>query len=324
MLLQTAAVLGGTSKKGQSDSSVVQVVVKKSYAQLDSEAIARRLVIRDSLKAIGDSLSYLWIRAPNPERPNLFIDSLVKLYKVEKLDFAAWAKKFAKKTEQYKGRYNEGKSQPKGEKWIMAVLLLLVFFFGMLKKVFSKELVVIIQSFYSNRVLSQINKEDSLFNSWPFIFLYILFGLTIGMFLYLASKYYHFSGPYTGFEWFLILSASVIVLFTLKVIILRMVGFFFGIEKMLKVYISILYLSYFNAAIVFLPIVIALSLAPHRYSEILGCAAILILAIIFAFQFIRAGANILSTYQFPKVYLFLYLCALEICPLLILIKVLRF
>jgi hypothetical protein len=48
--------------------------------------------------------------------------------------------------------------------------------------------------------------------------------------------------------------------------------------------------------------------------------AYLLLGVIFAFQLLRAGITILSNNKFSKMHLILYFCALEICPILILIK----
>ncbi|MBC7914598.1 MAG: DUF4271 domain-containing protein, partial [Pyrinomonadaceae bacterium] len=205
---------------------------------------------QDSIKAVGDSLSMVWLKPPDKNRPNKFIDSLVELYQVKNLDFAAWAKKFPKKTE----RYDRGKPRPKGELWVVGFVFILLFFFALLKNAFSKELSAIIQAFYSNRVLGQINKEEKFFNSWPFIFLYLLFGFTIGMFLYQCGKYFQLTYNYNGFGWFMRLSIIVIVLFTAKIVILRILGFLLGAVKIVKEYVSILILSYFNAALVFLPI----------------------------------------------------------------------
>ncbi len=286
----------------------------------DSAFLARRQFLRDSIKNVQDSLTIVWIKAPDPSRPNRFIDSLIKLYKVENLNFTAWAARFPKKV----NRYDEGRLLAKGERWVMGVVLFLVLFFAVIKYFYSKELGSIVQSFYSNQILSQINKEDNLFSSWPFVFLYLLFGLIVGLYLYLTGKYLQLSYPVDGFELFLLLSAMVIILFTVKIIVLRLLGFVFDIHRLVKEYVSILYLSYFNSALIFLPIVIAFSLTPSRYAGVYGYAGIILLIIIFVLQFLRAGANILSNYRFPKVYLIIYLCALEFCPLIILFKALRF
>lgn len=289
----------------------------------DSASVARRLAYyarKDSIKHVQDSLAVVWIKMPDKNRPNQFLDSLITLYKVENLNFAAWAAKFPKKS----NRYDEGRPLQKGETWIIAVILFLVMFFSLIKYFFNKELSSIMESFYSNQILSQINKEDNLFSSWPFVFLYILFGLIIGMYLYLSGKYLQLSYPLDGFKLFMVLSAVVIGLFTIKIIVLRLLGFLFDIRRLVREYVSILYLSYFNSALIFLPLVIAFSLTPGRYAGIYGYAGIIMLIVIFILQFMRAGVNILSNYRFPKVYLIIYLCALEFCPLIILFKVLRF
>ncbi len=293
---------------------------RQGYQIRDSAFLAKRQAYRDSIKAIGDSLTMIWIKAPEAGRPNKFVDSLISLYKVENLDFAAWEKKFKKKVI----RFEEGQIRPKGESWVIGVIILLVLFFAVIKYFFSKELDSIVHSFYSNQVLGQISKEDNLFSSWPFIFLYVLFGLIIGMYLYLSSKYLQLTYTVNGFELFLVFSLVVIGLFTVKILLLRILGFLFDIKRLVKEYVSILYLSYFNAAIIFLPLIIAFSLTPGRYAEFYSYAGLLMLVLIFAVQFLRAGNNILSNYKFPKVYLIIYLCALEFCPLIILFKALRF
>lgn len=283
-------------------------------------SIARIIAFRDSIKAVNDSLVYVWIKAPDPDRANPFLDSLINLYKVENLDFSAWASKFPKKDSH--NRY--GIVRPKGETWIIGVILFLVIFFSFVRFFFPAELNSIIMAFYSNQILTRINKEDSLFNSWPFVFFYLLFGLIIGLYLYLSGRYMQLTYPFEGFELFLFLTALVIGLFTFKIIVLRVLGFLFDVKRLVREYVSVLYLSYFNAAILFLPVVIAFSLTSNRYAGIYSYIGIVMILGIFVVQFFRAGSNILSNYKFPKVYLIIYLCALEFCPLIILFKVLGY
>jgi len=308
---------------GQVDSSKLnsgQVNYRGSNRWLDSAALVQRQNYRDSLKSIKDSLSTVWIKAPDPERPNRFLDSLISLYKVENLDFRSWAGKFQKKSV----RYDEGSPRPYRETWVIVVVLFLVLFFALIRFFFPAELNTIIHAFYSNQTLSKINKEDTLFSSWPFVFLYLLFGLITGLYLYLSGKYLKISYPAEGFELFIYLSAVVVGLFTLKIIALRILGFLFDVKRLVREYVSVLYLSYFNAAILFLPVVIAFSLTSNRFAVIYSYIGIAMLIVIFVLQFFRAGANILSNYKFPKVYLIIYLCALEFCPLIILFKALGY
>jgi hypothetical protein len=148
--------------------------------------------------------------------------------------------------------------------------------------------------------------------------------LITGLYFYLSGKYLEISYPAEGFELFIYLSAVVVGLFTTKIIVLRILGFLFDAKRLVREYVSVLYLSYFNAAILSLPVVIAFSLTSYRFAIIYSYIGIAMLVLIFLFQFLRAGANILSNYKFPKVYLIIYLCALEFCPLIILFKALGY
>ncbi len=291
-----------------------------AQSQADSASLIRNKALNDSVKNREDSLSLAGIKASDPNSSNQFSDSFTDISKVEKPGLNSILKKNHGKINQY----NEGKPRPKGEAWIMAVILFLLLFFSIIKNAFSKELASILESFYNNRTLSQINKEDNLFSSWPFLFLYLLFGLTIGMYLYLSGRYFELEYQFDGFQWFLVLSALVIGLFALKIIALRLLGVLFNIQRLVREYVSVLYLTYFNVAILFLPLIIAFSLTPNHYAGIDIYLAVLLIVFVFLWQFLRTGSTILSNYQFPKAYLIIYLCALEICPLLILIKVLRF
>lgn len=320
ILISLSATLVVFAQQDSNKKLPSDVKLKSSSGGLDSLFLLKRQAQLDSIQAVKDSLAIVWIKAPDPNRPNLFLDSLINLYKVENLDFKAWASKFPQKS----NRFDKGSLRPFRESWVILVVLFLVLFYSLLRYFFSAELSTVTLAFFSNQVLGRVNKEDTLFNSWPFVFLYLLFVLTLGLYFYLSAKYFGISYSVSGFELFLFLSFSVFVLFTLKIIVLRIVGFLFDISRLVRDYVSVLYLSYFNAAILFLPIVIAFSLTSHRFSGVYSYLGLIILVLIFILQFLRAAENILSNYKFPKVYLIIYLCALEFCPLIILFKALGY
>src|SRR5690606_23705408 len=114
-------------------------------------------------------------------------------------------------------------------------------------------------AFYSDRALVQISKEDNLYNSWPFILLYILFGFTLGLFVYLCNGHFDKRLIQHGPSSYLFFSIAIIVLFTLKIIVLRFLGFLFDMQRLVRDYVSILYLSYFNTAILFLPLTLIIA-----------------------------------------------------------------
>ncbi|RZL44631.1 MAG: DUF4271 domain-containing protein [Pedobacter sp.] len=250
-------------------------------------------------------------------------DSLSKGFGFPKLDFEKLTNNFILASIS-KSTFQPGKTLPKGEVWVLGFIAFLLVIFAVLKRTFSKQLFAIVQSFFSNRALGNLNKEDNLFTSWPFLLLFIQFGFTIGMFFYLVAQNQNQNFVAGGFQSFLTISVLIIVLYVAKILLLRLLGYVFNVQKPVNEYVSILYLSYFNSSLLFIPLVIAFALSPLKYGDFYIAIAMVLVGIIFVFQFIRAGINILSHYRFSKVYLILYFCTLEICPILILIKAIGF
>jgi hypothetical protein len=280
--------------------------------QRDSATIARQKFVTDSI------MRHTWLLPDSLLDRYMIIDSILKANVRVLKKGEAWYDLPGKgKAESF---YKIGRPVPKGEPWVLGFILFLILLFGILRISFHKQLGDIIQAFYSNRVLNNLYKEDNLFTSWPFLFLFIQFGFTLGMFLYLISQYYQISYGAGGLQFFVTISVMIVILYALKIFILRGLGHLFNIQKLVHEYITVLYLSYFNIALIFIPLVVAFALAPLRYGMYFISTAAMLLTIIFLFQFIRAGYNILSNNRFSKVYLFLYFCALEICPILIVIK----
>lgn len=272
----------------------------------------------DAIRQVRDSLTMLYIGMPGPQRPNRFADSLRKVLIVENGDFMQWIAFANQLGEQ--GLADSEKAVR--EQWVILTIGLLFLFLGIVRVSFPNEVVSIIQAFYNDRMLTQINKEDTLYSSWPFIFLYILFGFVTGLFFYLYSLYYLPYNRTQGIDVFLGISLCIIVLFVLKIVVTRFLGFIFDLQRAVREYVSVLYLSYFNAALVFLPLALIVSLTPQQYVRWVIPIGFLGVLLLLLFRFIKTVDSALGSYRFSKFYLFMYLCCLEIAPVLILIKVL--
>jgi len=296
--------------------------------EIDSVAIRARVI--DSLDSARiqsmlskrDTVAPVLLRARDSLQIALYNDSVKKTFWQPFLYLQESLKNYSSNGQ--KPHYQQGNSVSRGELWIIGSIAFLLIFFAFLKNVFDKQLTTIIQSFFSNRILGNINKEDNLFTSWPFLLLFVHFGFTIGLFFYLAAKHEQVNATKDGFQFFVSISVGIILLYALKIVVLRLLGFFFNVQKPISEYISILYLTYFNASLLFMPLVFAFALSPPQYGKFYMATSVVLLVIIFALQLIRAGINILSQNRFSKVYLLLYFCTLEICPILILIKAIGF
>jgi hypothetical protein len=296
---------------------VVQARVPKLA---DSVGRVQNVANSDSLKRVSDSLAVMYIKYPDPNRKNRFIDSLMQLYQVKNLDFIAWAKQFGRPI----NHDGEGKLRKHGQSWVLVVILCLVLGFAVLRIAYRNDINMLMNAFFDHRFLAQQTSAGGFFTSWPFMLLFVLFGFTIGMYLYLIGSYLQLSYAFSGVEWYVILSLLIMGLLILKVYVLRFLGFVLMVQKAVRVYTSILFLSYFHAALLFLPLIVAFSLSSSAYAVLFIYAGLAIALFITVFQVIRGAIHVLSHYPFSKLYLFIYFCALEICPMLVLIKVLRF
>lgn len=303
------AVLAAPQQTASSQQSVRDSI---RQAQL-----AEKIRLADSVKRVQDSLTMAYVGFPDPGRRSLLVDSIRKLVVIEAGDLLSWIAS-ARSAEM---RLDAGQVKARREPWVIFVTGLLLLLLGIVKVAFPSQVISIVQAFFNDRMLLQINKEDTLYSSWPFIFLYMLFGFAVGLFVYLCNRFYLALDGH-GIEAFLTISFLVMAMFIVKILFTRFLGFVFDLQRIVREYISILYLSYFNAALVFLPIVLVLSLVPQNQLVWLIPFTLCLVLGLFIFRFSKTANGILTNYRFPKFYLFTYLCCLEIAPILILIKVL--
>lgn len=262
---------------------------------------------------IEDSLANMFIM-PDSNRVNQFTTYVMEheLYK---------GKNFLDIPFTLKRTSGYGHNRKSRDPWIIAIIIGLLLYTAFLNLTLGTEIKSIFQSFYSKRA-SMMDKEDRGINLWAFIGLFLLFGLTFGLFLYQLAGYNGVYYSISGMSLFLALSLIIIILFAFKFLLLKMLGFLFDIDRLVGEYITTLYLTYFNISFVFLPVAVCFSLINAQLIPYLLAVALILIVVIFIWIYLRSSVNIISSIRFHKFYLFIYLCALEICPILILIKVL--
>lgn len=279
---------------------------------LDSVVNAER--IRE--KFVADSIAMQHIKAPDAAIRKQYVERVFKQNIYTGFMFLDIPSKS-------KSTVRDGRHRPTRNQWVIVIIISLLIYTAFLNIALNKDVNTVFQSFYSKRVLSQAGKEEGYINFWSFVGLFLLFGLTFGLFLYQLAFYNNTYYSIAGFRLFISLSLIIIALFAVKFLVLKFLGFIFDINKVVGEYISILYLTYFNIAFVFLPVAVCFSLLDAKFIPYLLAVAALLIVVIFTWLYLRSSVNIISNIRFHKFYLIVYLCALEICPILILIKALN-
>jgi hypothetical protein len=283
----------------------------------------RYLIQRDSIarvrareKFLADSTANAFL-LPDPNRQNKLADSILKS-RNKYLEGDAFLKMPAKK----KSILKLGHTRQTRDPWVIVILGGLLVYTALLHRVLNKDFNNVLQSFYSKRVLGQVSKEDTLINSWAFIGFFLLFAFTFGLFLYQFSAYRSNYYSFSGLNLFIELSLIILAIFAVKFVVLKFIGFVFNSNKIVSNYLSVLYLTYFNIAFVFLPVCVCFSLIDTPLIPVVLYTGLALIIVIFIWQYLRSSVNLVSNIRFHIFYLFIYLCALEICPVLILIKAL--
>lgn len=204
--------------------------------------------------------------------------------------------------------------------WVLGMATALLLFAAVLNLLMGKDIQVVLQSFLRKPTSSQAERDTGFINSWAVIGLFILFCISSALLLYQAIAFYNFSYLINGFRLFTSITVAIAVLLTLKFLILKFIGFLFEIGPLVSEYLTVLNLTYFNMAFVMLAAAVCFSLIPGRFTTILLVCTAITSGIILIWQFVKNSIGIVSDFRFHKFYLIVYLCALEFCPVLILIK----
>ncbi|WP_238387166.1 DUF4271 domain-containing protein [Sphingobacterium olei] len=265
--------------------------------------------------------SYLDLLFVNPDRAHYFVEKYRDNLIVKGNDFMRWIT-FSNHLIEEK-RINIIPSFLKAQRpdWIIGVLILLILGIGLIRFFFPVDFQRIIESYYNERELQQISKEDNMMTSWPYIFLYIIFSLSLGLFLLIYQSRFDDINSLNPVN-FLKISGIVALLFGLKILIIRIIAFIFEIERMVREYITILYLVYFNSMLFLMPMLLFVTFLPTSYFNFLLILFLIIVSILFLYRFLRTAWGLLGNHKFSIFYLILYLCSLEITPILILVKAL--
>jgi hypothetical protein len=265
---------------------------------------------------VKDSLARRYIKAPDDAIFQEFVNKTFKESLYTGTDFLDIPSKI-------KSTVRDGHSRQTRDQWVIVTIIGLLIYTALLNITLNKDVKAVVQSFYSKRVLMQAGRDEGYINFWAFLGLFILFGLTFGLFLYQLAAYNKTYYSIAGFRLFITLSLIILSLFAVKFLVLKFLEFIFDINKIVGEYISILYLTYFNIAFVFLPLTMCFSLLDARLIPYLLALGLILIVMIFTWLYLRSSVNIISNIRFHKFYLIVYLCALEICPILILIKALN-
>lgn len=205
--------------------------------------------------------------------------------------------------------------------WLTIIAVLLIYGLVRIKISYNKRIKQIMNGLYAVRYVAQINREDGIFNHKGALELFLIFVFSSAMLIY-----FYYANitemALSSFKWsaFLKISGIIIVIYLVKTIIYSLFARIIRLEKELSMYLTNVILFNEALGLALMPIVIIIIYMPYENKEWLYYIALFFFSALYIFRFVRGITIVSSTSKFSKLYLFLYLCTLEILPLLLIIK----
>jgi len=205
--------------------------------------------------------------------------------------------------------------------WIVFTFLFIILLYTIIRNVYDKTLVVIFQAYWNDRAINQFTRDDNFLKLRNTLLYFILFTAVYGLLLKYILNYFHISFEYKGLDEYLFICAFTGIFYLSKFILMKISGFVFSIQKLISGYLSILSISNFVYSVIVIPFLLFYQFLPGFIQTYLLGLILILFCFNTIYKYLRTGSFIINNFQFPKFYLFLYLCTLELMPLLIIYKI---
>ncbi|MDC3210042.1 MAG: DUF4271 domain-containing protein [Saprospiraceae bacterium] len=176
-------------------------------------------------------------------------------------------------------------------------------------------------AFTNENVMQMLHREKGTVAYVPYYILYGLFLFNLGIFIYLLFRFYELTPDTSSFDLLTMSVGTVSVLVFLKHLALKILGWVFPIQKEISIYsLTITVFGIILSIILFVANVI-IAYAPPQIIPIAINLSLIIIGIVYFFRSIR-GLFLASKFlNRNKFHFFIYLCGVEIAPVLILLKI---
>lgn len=210
----------------------------------------------------------------------------------------------------------------KGKETLFYVYLLLLLVFALLRQIFPKYFGDLFRLFFRTTLKQRQIREQLMQTPLPSLLLNGFYVLSAGLYCSLLFKYFE-EDPFGNF-WVLFFYCCVGLSLTyfIKFLFLKFAGWLFNVEEAANSYIFIVFIVNKMIGILLLPFTAVLAFSTGKVLSIgLVLSWCLVAGLIF-YRFILTYTAVRNQVKVNPFHFFLYLCAFEIAPLLLIYKML--
>lgn len=208
--------------------------------------------------------------------------------------------------------------------WVTGILMFLYILFVWMYVSNYKKLSQIIKGIYINHNSNQMSREDLSIGNRVSVFLSIFFILTLTLFISRVLSYFDFHPSPFGQDNVVVLNIITAIIITIaygiKFASIKLLGYIFKAQKEASEYMMTIFLFCNTLGLFMLPLIVCLTYVKQVSPIVFIYAGIGFIIIFFSIRLVRGLFLGLNRLEISKIYLFMYLCALEILPIIIIIK----
>ena len=207
--------------------------------------------------------------------------------------------------------------------WFTVTLILLLGCLIWFRYFFHRIFTQLVSAYFNTTAANQIVRDESVLLQRASLVLSILSYALMGMFLYRISYHFQWQIPFfqTGLLRFTLFSLLVALAYSFKMVAVRFLSSVFDQERPAAHYIFAIFLTVMMCGLVLLPANILMAYAPEPVPHWTLFVAMALVGILFLYRLVKAAAIWLSIPGASIFHLFLYFCAFEIAPLLIIWRI---
>jgi hypothetical protein len=206
-------------------------------------------------------------------------------------------------------------------RFLFVTILIMFIILTLIVTIFRILIEKIMKAFARDNMLHQLHREQSSGLAVAYLILYLLFFMNGGLFAFLAGRYYGLSVSSSNLYVLLLCIGGVAGFFVAKHFVLWFVSFVFPVGKEVDSYQFTIMIFNIVVGLLLVPVVLFIAYAPESTTKAVLYGAFGLLGLIYLFLYLR-GLFIASRFiAGNKFHFLLYLCAVEIAPILVILKI---
>lgn len=219
-------------------------------------------------------------------------------------------------------RYGVSVRRWEGKEGIFYTMVALLMFFALIRNGFARYIDDLLKIFFRTTVKQRQIREQLMESPLPSFLLNIFFLLSGGMFLALLIEHYGWSTQYGFWSLFGYASLGLLLIYTVKYLSLKILGWIFQVSEAVDSYIFIVFSTNKVIGMVLLPFLVVLAFTQGSLINAVIYISLVAITGLFAYRFFLSYASIHRQVRISFFHFLLYLCAFELAPLLLINKLL--